>query len=68
MKLGRNIERDRADVIFLARQGFVTAEKLKQRYETEMRPYIADAEHRTDPVIDLWIEMIGESLNGSTSF
>jgi hypothetical protein len=66
-KLGRNNERDRADVIFLARQGFLAAEKLKQRYKIEMRPYIADAEHRRDPVIDLWTEMISESLNGSTN-
>jgi hypothetical protein len=51
-----------ADILFLARRGFIAAEKLKQRYQTEMRPYIADAEHRRDPVINLWIEMIQESL------
>ncbi len=62
MKLGRNIERDRADVKFLARQGFITPEGLKQRYEQEMRPYIALPEQRTDPVLDFWVEMIREEL------
>ena len=66
-KLGRNNERDRADVKFLAQQGFVDAEKLTERYKIEMRPYIADAEHRSDPVIELWIEMIGEFLNRTPS-
>jgi hypothetical protein len=62
MKLGRNIERDREDVKFLARQGFITPEGLKLRYEEEMRSYIALPEQRTDPVLDLWIEMIREEL------
>lgn len=62
MKLGRNIERDRADVKFLARQGFIRSEDLKRRYEDEMRSYIALPEQRTDPVIDLWVEMIREEL------
>jgi hypothetical protein len=62
MKLGRNIERDREDVKFLARRGFITSEGLKHRYEKEMRPYIAQPEQRTDPVIDLWVKMIREEL------
>lgn len=62
MKLGRNIERDREDVKFLARQGFITAEGLQQRYEQEMRPYIAMPEQRTDPVIQLWTGMLREDL------
>ncbi len=62
MKLGRNIERDREDVKFLARQGFVTAEELNRRYLEEMRPYIAQPEQRSDPVIKLWVEMIREEL------
>jgi uncharacterized nucleotidyltransferase DUF6036 len=39
--LGRNIERDREDVKFLARQQFITPEELRRRYEKEMRSYIA---------------------------
>ena len=58
MKLGRNIERDRGDVKFLARQGFITPEELKRRYEREMRPYITQPEHRSDPVLNRWVEMI----------
>jgi len=61
MKLGRNIERDRADVTFLARQGFITPEGLKHRYEKEMRLYIALPE-RTDAGLDLWVEMIREEF------
>jgi Nucleotidyltransferase of unknown function (DUF6036) len=60
MKLGRNIERDREDVKFLARQGFITPEELKHRYEKEMRSYIFLPERYTDPVLDLWVEMIRE--------
>jgi len=67
MKLGRNIERDREDVKFLARQGFITSEQLSRRYREEMRPYIAQPEQRSDPVLNLWIEMIGEELDKKTA-
>jgi hypothetical protein len=63
MKLGRNIERDRADVKFLARQRFITREELRRRYEKETRPYIALREERSDPVVELWVEMIREELD-----
>ena len=63
MKLGRNIERDRADVKFLARQGLITPAELRHRYEKEMRPYIALPEQRSDPAIELWVEMIREELD-----
>ena len=62
MKLGRNIERDREDVKYLARQGLITPEELRRRYETEMRSYIAQPEQRTDPVLELWVEMIREEV------
>jgi hypothetical protein len=62
MKLGRNIERDREDVKFLARSGLITVETLRDRYEQEMRSYIALPERRTDPVLELWAEMIREDL------
>jgi hypothetical protein len=65
MKLGRNIERDREDVKFLARQGYITAEGLERRYKDEMRSYIALAEKRTDPVVELWVEMIREEQGRS---
>ena len=62
MKLGRNIERDREDVKFLARQRLITAEGLQQRYQTEMQGYIAEPEKRADAVLIFWIEMIREEL------
>jgi len=62
MKLQRNIERDREDVKHLVRNGHITASKLLDRYEKEMKPYIAIPEKRTDPVIRLWIDMIHEEL------
>jgi hypothetical protein len=63
MKLERNIERDREDVKFLARQGFIQPDILQQRYAQEMRPYVAAPEKTTDRVLDLWIEMIREHLH-----
>lgn len=60
MKLQRNIERDREDVKHLARNGHITTKQLLNRYEQEMRPYIALPEQRTDPVIQFWIDMISE--------
>jgi hypothetical protein len=67
MKLGRNNERDREDVKFLARLGFITPEELNRRYTEEMRSYIAQAEQRYDPVINLWVEMIREVLSNKTA-
>ncbi len=67
MKLGRNIERDREDVKFLARCGLITVEGLRSRYKQEMRPYIALPEQRTDPILELWVEMIREDRQQSRS-
>ncbi len=61
MKLGRNIERDREDVKYLARRGFITVDELTRRYHTEMRSYIALPERRTDLVLELWCAMIREN-------
>jgi hypothetical protein len=48
MKLERNAERDRVDVMFLASQGLVTASELDRRYRAEMRSYIGVPERSTD--------------------
>ena len=61
MKLQRNIERDREDVKHLARVGLITSGELRDRYEKEMRPYIALPEQRTDPIIKFWVDMILEA-------
>lgn len=60
MKLERNAERDRVDVLFLASQGLVTAEELERRYRAEMRSYIGVPERSTDITLRLWVSMIKE--------
>jgi hypothetical protein len=67
MKLDRNIERDREDVKYLARQGLLNAEELRHRYEKEMRPYIARPEERLDRTLKLWLEMIREDARANTT-
>jgi hypothetical protein len=60
MKLERNAERDRVDVLFLASQGLVTADELERRYRAEMRSYIGVPERSTDITLQLWVSMIKE--------
>ena len=58
-KLERNLERDREDVKFLARAVPLELEVLKDRYERELRPYLA-IPAREDLTLRLWVEMIEE--------
>ena len=60
MKLERNAERDRVDVMFLAGQGLVTASELDRRYRAEMRSYIGVPERSTDITLQLWVSMMKE--------
>jgi hypothetical protein len=60
MKLERNAERDRVDVMFLASQGLVTASELERRYRAEMRSYIGVPERSTDITLQLWVSMMKE--------
>lgn len=64
-KLERNAERDRDDVLRLARAGFVDAQALKARYFEEVRPYLLGRESWHDQTLDLWLEMIS-SANSAT--
>jgi hypothetical protein len=57
-KLERNIERDREDLIGLARAGLVDAGELKTRYLEEVRPYLLSKHSWHDRSLDLWLEMI----------
>jgi hypothetical protein len=57
-KLGRNSQRDREDVFYLARAVPFDIEILRARYG-EMRPYLANPE-REDLTLLLWIEAIQE--------
>lgn len=59
-KLGRNIDRDREDVIALARARGLDTSLLKSRYESELRPYLS-APEREDLTLQLWIEIIEEA-------
>jgi uncharacterized nucleotidyltransferase DUF6036 len=57
-KLERNADRDRDDVLRLARAGHVDAQALKARYFEEVRPYLLSRESWHDQTLDLWLEMI----------
>src|ERR1700722_7313634 len=57
-KLERNAERDRDDVLRLARAGFVNVQALKARYFEEVRPYLLSRQSWHDQTLDLWLEMI----------
>jgi hypothetical protein len=54
-KLGRNSPRDRSDVEFLARKRVLDAETLKERFETELRPYVLN-EARSNVTLELWLD------------
>jgi hypothetical protein len=57
-KLERNADRDRDDVLRLARAGLVDTQALKARYYEEVRPYLLSRESWHDQTLDLWLEMI----------
>src|SRR5437763_6250622 len=59
-KLGRNSERDRADITILARAGLITSSVLVQRYRDEMRSYLVNLD-RYDLTLRLWTEIIDEA-------
>jgi hypothetical protein len=65
-KLTRNIERDREDVKYLARTIPLDLDVLKDRYHTELRPYVIGDAKQHDLTLELWIEMIQEERNKST--
>lgn len=58
-KLSRNADRDRGDVEFLATAVPLDSSVLRQRYQDEMRAYVAGPA-REDLTLDLWIEIIEE--------
>lgn len=56
-KLERNAERDRDDVLRLARAGLLDAGTLKARYEEELRPYLIGNVEWHDKTAQLWLDM-----------
>jgi hypothetical protein len=60
-KIGRNIERDREDISYLAEKAPVDLDTLKKRYFKELRPYVVEPiAQRYDTTLNLWIDMIEE--------
>ena len=56
-KLERNSSRDREDVKFLARAAPLDLAVLESRYQSELRPYLANTA-RHDLTLRLWLEML----------
>ena len=56
-KLERNAERDREDVLRLARAGYLDPQVLKDRYHEELRPYLLSKIPWHDKTLELWLEM-----------
>jgi len=54
-KLTRNSAKDREDVRFLARSLALDSTVLRERYQKELRPYLAN-EDRHDLTLKLWLE------------
>lgn len=58
-KLERNIERDREDVLYLARTIPFDLDVLRKRYQEELRVYLGRPE-REDLTLQLWVDAIQE--------
>ncbi len=56
-KLERNSARDREDIKYLARAAPLDLSVLESRYQSELRPYLANTA-RHDLTMRLWLEML----------
>ncbi len=63
-KLERNSPKDLEDIAFLAARARLEPQVLRQRYEQEMRPYLAN-EARHDLTLKLWLELRFPTANQS---
>ena len=61
-KLERNAERDREDVLGLARAGLLDPHILKERYYAELRPYLLSKLPWHDKTLELWLQMAWPSI------
>jgi hypothetical protein len=59
-KLERNSPKDRDDVAFLAGSLHLSGDSLRERYQKELRPYLAN-ESRHDLTVELWLDVCFES-------
>ena len=64
-KLERNIDRDRDDVLLLSRANFDVG-VLRERYMTEVRPFVTGRTSWHDQTVELWLEMIEETRRGTS--
>lgn len=64
-KIERNGERDRFDVLHLARKVPFDLALLRDRYVRELRPNLMNPKP-CDLALDLWVEMIEEDRSRST--
>ena len=62
-KLERNAERDREDVLRLARSGYLDPRVLRDRYIQELRPYLLSKLPWHDKTLELWLEMAWPSTS-----
>ena len=62
-KLERNSDRDRDDVLRLARAGYLDRDVLKNRYLNELRPYSLTKLPWHDKTLELWLEMAWPSTS-----
>ena len=62
-KLERNSSKDRDDVAYLAKTLHLNPQRLRERYEKELHPYLA-SEGRHDLTLKLWIDACFQSANG----
>jgi hypothetical protein len=63
-KLERNIDRDRDDLLLLARQDF-DVEVFRERYASEVRPYVKGSVSWHDQALELWVAIIQETRSAS---
>ena len=66
-KIERNSEKDRRDVLRLAKIAHLDTDQMRQRYNDELRPYLVEPiAQRSDTTLSLWTEMINEDREDNT--
>ncbi len=60
-KLERNSTKDRDDADYLFKKERLDTQRLRERYEKELRPYLSN-EDRHDLTLKLWIEIFTDGL------
>lgn len=60
-KLERNIGRDREDVLGISKAARLDPRTLRERYFSELRPFVIGPVSRHDGTMSLWIDMLRET-------